>query len=91
MPAVYLSDDARRQAREDKDFARFAELVRTGPGRLEVKCQELAEAAGMSQSSFTRFRHRDRIGSMSLRNARRVAHAIGCTPEDWLRIGGFDK
>lgn len=91
MPAVYLSDADRRQAREDKDFARFAELVRTGKGRLERKEYEMAEDAGLTARSFARFKHAENIGSMSLRRARRIAHAVGCTPEDWLKIGGFSK
>lgn len=91
MPAVYLSDADRRKAREEKDFSHFAELVRTGKGRLERKEYEMAEAAGISSKEFSRIKHADAIGSISLRRARRIAHAVGCTPEDWLRIGGFDK
>lgn len=91
MPAVYLSDDARRQAREEKDFARFAELVRTGKGRLRRKDYEIAEDVGITARAFCRFKLPENIGGMSLRRARRIAHAVGCTPEDWLRIGGFAK
>ena len=91
MPAVDLSDADRRKAREDKDFSRFAELVRTGKGRLERKEYEMAEDAGISSKEFSRLKNADALGSISLRRARRLAHAVGCTPEDWLKIGGFSK
>lgn len=91
MPAVYLSDADRRKAQEEKDFSRFAELVRTGKGRLERKEYEMAGDAGISSKEFSRLKNADAIGSISLRRARRLAHAVGCTPEDWLKIGGFSK
>ena len=50
----------------------------------------MAESVGITARAFCRFKQPENIGGMSLRRARRIAHAVGCTPEDWLRIGGFN-
>lgn len=77
--------------REDKDFHRFAGLIVTTRLRTKRKDYETAKAIGISPRAFSRYKDPETVSHMSLTLARRMAHAIGCTPEDWLRIGGFAK
>lgn len=91
MPRVYLSAEARVAAQEARELDKLSELVRTCKGRTRRNDEDTAKEAGMSRNTFSRAKSPEVVGAMSLRAARRLAHAVGCTPEDWLRIGGFDK
>lgn len=89
MPRVYLSDADRTAAKEARELGLLAELVRTCKGRTGKKDYDTAKEAQIGVSSFARTKDPDAIGGMKLLTARRLAHAVGCTKEDWLRIGGF--
>lgn len=90
MPKVFLSAEDRALAREARELDRLSELVRTCKGRTRQKDGDTAQQAGLSRMTFAEIKHPGRAGALSLRSARRLAHAVGCTKEDWLRIGGFE-
>lgn len=89
MPKVYLSAEARAAAQEARELDKLSELVRTCKGRTRRNDEDTAKEAGMSRITFSRAKSPEVVGAMSLRAARRLAHAVGCTADDWLRIGGF--
>lgn len=89
MPRVYLSDADRSAARELQRLDKLSELVRTCKGRTARLDEESARAAGISKGTFTRAKRAESVGQLSFRSALRLAHAVGCTAEDWLKIGGF--
>lgn len=87
MPKVFLSAAEREAAREDAELATLAELIRTSKGRTGKRDQDTADEVGVSKASFCGYKRS--VNGISLRTARRIAHAVGCTREQWLRIGGF--
>lgn len=90
MPKVYLSAEARAAAQEARELDKLSELVRTCKGRTRRNDEDTAKAAGMSRGTLFRAKNPAAVGTLSLRSARRLAHAVGCTAEDWLKIGGFE-
>ena len=89
MPKVYLTQEDRLEAEEDRELAHLTDLIRTARYRLDVPDSALAKAVGVSGARFSQLKADGAVDGVSLRRARRIAHAVGCTAEDWLRIGGF--
>ena len=89
MPRVYLSEEERRQAAESRELARLTELIRTARYRLGTTDKVLAGEVGVTGGRMSQLKADGAVDSLPLRQARRVAHAVGCTAEDWLKIGGF--
>ncbi len=89
MPRVYLTQADREAAREANEIGTLTDLIKTAKGRTGRSDQETAEDAGISAVTFCNYKKRGTIASVSLLTARRIAHAVGCTKEQWLRIGGF--
>lgn len=89
MPKVYLTREAREDARESREIGVLTLLLRTARGRLGKQDKELAEIVGLHPSTFCCLKHDGAVAKTDLLTVRRLAHAIGCTAEDWLKIGGF--
>lgn len=89
MPKVYLTQSDRDSAREDRDMAVLTLAIKTARGRLDREDRELAKEAGIHHTTFCNLKHPGAVAKTDLRTARRIAHAVGCTPDEWLRIGGF--
>lgn len=89
MPKVVLGTKAKQKNNEEREMGRLSELVRTCKGRTLRKDKDTAEMADVSLSVFGKAKHPENVYGMSLRMVRRIAHAVGCTKEDWLYIGGF--
>jgi len=90
MPRIYLSDEARTAAQEERELGRLSELVRTCKGRTYKKDADTAREAQISPGAFYQLKRTEAVAKLNLLSARRLAHAVGCTKEDWLRIGGFE-
>lgn len=88
MPKVYLRQADREAARESAEIGTLTELIRTSKGRTGKRDQDTAKEAGISAVTFCNYK-REGVESIGLLTARRIAHAVGCTKEQWLRIGGF--
>ena len=91
MPKVYLSSEARERAREERELDLLSERIRTCKGRTRRNDEDTAKLAGMCRTTFCNLKQPGRVENLSLLSARRLAHAVGCTADDWLRIGGFTK
>lgn len=89
MPKVYLTREAREDAKERREIGELTLLLRTARGRLGKQDKELAEAVGIHPATFCCLKHDGAVAKTDLLTVRRLAHAIGCTAEDWLKIGGF--
>lgn len=89
MPKVYLTEDKKVEAKENADMAVFTTLIKTARGRTDQLDRDLAKAAKISPVSFCRYKTDGEISKISLISARRLAHAVGCTKDEWLKIGGF--
>ena len=89
MPKVILGTQAKLEDKEEREMAKLSELVRTCKGRTMQKDKDTAQTAGVSIGIFCKAKHPENVYGMSLRVVRRIAHAVGCTKEDWLKIGGF--
>ena len=89
MPRVYLTQAERADAKEAREMEVMTVLIRTASGRLCKQNKELADIAGVHPVTFTRLKQSGHVAKTDFQTVRRVAHAVGCTPEEWLKIGGF--
>lgn len=91
MPKVYLRQSDRDDAREARETATLTLLLKTARGRLDREEQDLAREAGIHPATFCRLKRPGALDKVDFRTVRRLAHAIGCTAEDWLKAGGFGR
>lgn len=90
MPKVILGTKSKREDRERRQNDVIALLVRTNKGRNAVMDSEIAAQIEVGRCVMTRYKTPEGIGRANFEVVRRLAHAVGCTKEDWLRAGGFD-
>lgn len=89
MPKVYLTQAERDTAKEDRELAVLTLAIKTAKGRTDREDRELAKAVGIHPCTLSTLKHPGAIAKTDLLTARRLAHAVGCTADEWLRIGGF--
>lgn len=89
MPTVYLTNRQRAEAKERREIGTLTERMHTARLRLGVQEQDIASSLGLSKSGYSQLKRAGAAEKLPLLKARRIAHAVGCTAEDWLRIGGF--
>lgn len=90
MPKVYLRQAEREDAKETREMETLTILLRTARGRLGKQDRELAKTVGIHPGTFCNLKHPGAIAKTDLRTVRRLAHAVGCTADEWLKIGGFE-
>lgn len=91
MPKVHLTTEQREEARERREMGRLTTLIQTAKYRLNQPDTEIAAKVGVSGARISQLKHPFEVENVPLCTARRIAHAVGCTAEDWLKIGGFGE
>ena len=69
----------------------FSEKLRTAYGRIKKTDVQITAATNVSQSSLYNIKHPERVSLARFGIIRDVAHEIGLTADEWLRLGGFAK
>ena len=91
MPKVYLTDRSRAEAAEQAQNEVFALALRTARGRTGKTNVVLCASVDISRDCICRLKHADNVGSARFETIRRLAHEMGLSAEEWLRLGGYRK
>ena len=90
MPRVYMSDADRQAAAEQRENEVFSLAIRTAKGRLLRTEDDMRLQAGISKPTYTRLKNPEHVSGASFGLVRALAHIVRLTPQEWLRLGGYD-
>ena len=88
MPKVLLTQAVKDADREAKMNKILAGAVGRYCAVSQKKQYEVAEECGVTGGMFSHWM-KD-FGNVKLNKIRRLAHKVNMTPEEWLRLGGYD-
>lgn len=87
MPRVILGATAKAAEREAKMDSVLAGAVGRYCAVNRKRQYDVAAAIGITKGPFSQWMRN--FGNVKLRYVRKVAHAVGMTPDEWLQLGGF--
>ena len=91
MPRVLIGTQARNEAQEARQNEAFVWALKTARARLGKTYTETAEAVGTTRNSLYVLRNPLAVSNAKFGTVRRIAHEIGMTREEWVKLGGFEK
>lgn len=91
MPKVYIGEQSRKEAEELRRNEVFSERLRTVYGRMKKTDVSVCCAANVSKSGLYKIKNPENVGAARFGTIRAVAHEVGMTAGEWLRLGGFEK
>lgn len=89
MPKVYLTEQSRKAADELARNEIFSVKVRTVYGRTKKTGVAVCAAVNLSASGLYKIKHPEYVSAARFGTIRAVAHEVGLTADEWLRLGGF--
>lgn len=90
MPKVYLTEQSRREAQEMKQNEVLVDRMCFLQGKGIKRVMDLAAELNLSKSTITRIKNPSHTGKVDFAIIRRLAHSVGLTADDWLRLGGYE-
>ena len=90
MPRVLIGSQARAAAQDERQNEAFCWALKTVYARLGKNYTETADAAGTTRNQLYMLRNPAAVSSARFGTIRRVAHEIGMTKTEWLKLGGFE-
>ena len=91
MPKILLTEEARAEAAERRQNEAFCWALKTVRARLGKTYTATADAVGVSARQLHNLTQPEAVSNAKFCNIRAVAHAIGMTKAEWLKLGGFDS
>lgn len=91
MPKVLLGEQARAEARELAQNDAMCWAIKTIRARQGKTYTATAEAVGITRNLLYRLTKPEVVSTTRFGIIRDVAHEIGMTREEWLKLGGFEK
>lgn len=91
MPKTYISTREREKAQDIHRNEIFTWALKTVNARLGKSYRATADAVGVSERLLQNLKEPEAVSNARFGSIRAIAHEIGMTKEEWLKLGGFDK
>lgn len=91
MPKVLLGEQARAEARTLSQNEALCWAIKTVKARLGKTYTATADAVGITRKLLYQLTMPEVVSNTRFGIVRAVAHEIGMTREEWLKLGGFEK
>ena len=89
MPRVYIGEESRKEAEVLRRNEIFSERLRTVYGRIKKTDVAVCAATNVSKSCLYKIKNPANVGSARFSIIRDVAHEVGLTADEWLKLGGY--
>lgn len=91
MPKTYITTREREAALEARRNEAFTWALKTVNARLGKSYRATADAVGVSERLLQNLKRPEAVSNAKFGSIRAIAHVIGMTREEWLKLGGFDE